>query len=83
MANKPKDEEFSLTLTGFKSKAQVKAFIDWYEGQGEQDATIWFECRQQEGEIDVDFMPVDVHTKYRWDGNTLTARLKIEAPSAE
>lgn len=30
------DEEFTLTLKGFKSKAQVKAFMDWYEGQGER-----------------------------------------------
>lgn len=71
-------EEFSLTIKGFKTKAQAKAFIDWYEGQGEQDASAWFEARVDEGEIDVDFMPVDVSKKYVWDGSNLIAHLKIE-----
>ena len=25
---------------------QAKVFADWYEGQGEQNADVWFECRQ-------------------------------------
>ncbi len=64
-------EEYSLKLNGFKTKAQVKAFIDWYEGQGEQDAAIWFECSP---ELGVDFMPVDGREKYIWEGNTLVAK---------
>lgn len=36
--------------------AQVKAFSDWYDGQGEQDSAMWFECRKDEGEIDCDFI---------------------------
>lgn len=70
-------EEFSLKLTGFKTRAQVEAFIDWYEGQGEQDSAIWFEARKDDGDIDVDDMPVDLRTPYSWEANTLTARLKI------
>lgn len=70
-------EKYTLNITGFRSKEQVKAFIDWYEGQGEQDAEIWFECRMDEGEIDVSRMPVDVTVPYTWEGNTLTATLKI------
>jgi hypothetical protein len=27
-------------LTGFKTLEQAKGFLDWYEGQGEQDDTI-------------------------------------------
>lgn len=69
---------YSLKINGFKTKAQANAFIDWYEGQGEQEAQVWFECRQDEGEIDVDFMPVDVSKKYKWVGDTLEAHLKIE-----
>ncbi len=69
---------YNLLLKGFKTKEQVKAFIDWYEGQGEQDACAWFECRKSEGEIDVDFMPVDVREKYKWEDNTLVAHLKIQ-----
>lgn len=49
---------FELHLKGFKTKEQVKAFIEWYEGQGEQNACIWFECRKDAGEIDVDTMNV-------------------------
>ena len=55
---------FELHLKGFQTKKQVKAFIEWYENQGEQNADIWFECRKDEGEIDVDCMPVDVTKKH-------------------
>lgn len=27
------------------TKKQAKIFAEWYEGQGEQDADIWFECQ--------------------------------------
>jgi hypothetical protein len=27
---------FKVTLKGFKTKKQAKAFLDWYEGSGEQ-----------------------------------------------
>ena len=70
--------EYSLQINGFKTKAQVKAFIDWYEGQGEQDSSIWFECRKDEGEIDVDTMQVDLKHPYVWDEhNVLHARIKV------
>lgn len=68
---------YELKIKGFKTKEQAKAFIEWYEGQGEQDAQIWFEARVYEGKIDVDFMPVDCSKPYIWDGNTLEAHLKI------
>jgi hypothetical protein len=74
-------EQITLEISGFKSKAQAEAFLDWYEGQGEQDACVWFECRKAEGKIDTDFMPVDIRKTYHstgkykqpWDGNTLKA----------
>ena len=71
---------YSLKIEGFKTKAQAEAFVKWYEGQGEQDANIWFECRMSEGEIDVDFMPVDIRKTYplKWDGDELKAVLEIE-----
>lgn len=72
-----KAETFSLTLTGFKTKAQAEAFLSWYEGQGEQDACIWFDELKHKGKIDVDFMPVDVKTKAVWKEKNLTARLDI------
>lgn len=56
--------QFQVVVTGFHTEAQAKAFIQWYEGQGEQDAAIWFECRKEEGEIDVDWMGVDIKATY-------------------
>lgn len=65
--------DFKLEISGFKTKEQVEAFMFWYEGQGEQDACVWFECRNEEGEIDVSTMNVDMEkTKFnpvQWDGN--------------
>lgn len=39
-------KEFSVTITGFKTLEQAQAFASWYEGQGEQDASNWFECQE-------------------------------------
>lgn len=55
---------FKLEISGFRSKAEVEAFVKWYEHQGEQDASIWFEELQTRGEIDRDFMPVDCSATY-------------------
>lgn len=71
---------YSLKINGFKTKSQAEAFIQWYEGQGEQDASVWFGERQHDGQIDVDFMPVDCQKTYplTWKDNILEAELKIE-----
>lgn len=71
---------FSLHITGFKNKKQVKAFIEWYEGQGEQDASIWFEEMMLQDKLDVEFMPVDIKKTYpiKFNGNEATMVLKIE-----
>jgi hypothetical protein len=63
---------FKLEISGFKSQAEVKAFIKWYEGHGEQNASIWFEELQMRGEIDRDFMPVDCSATYpiKFEGDT-------------
>lgn len=62
------EQEYTLTIKGFKTEAQVKTFAEWYSEQGEQNSGDWFECRKEEGEIDVDFMSVDC-TKMigKWD----------------
>lgn len=71
---------YTLKIDGFKTKEQAEAFLNWYEGQGEQDANIWFECRKSEGGIDVDFMPVDIRKTYplTWTNNELKAVLDIK-----
>ena len=66
---------FSLTLRGFKTKQQVQEFLNWYEGQGEQDSCIWFEC--QDNMDGVTTMNVDVRKEYEWDGNNLIAYLQM------
>lgn len=57
-------KNFDLIIKGFKSKSQVMEFIKWYEGQGEQDASLWFEEAREQGRIGVDFMPVDLNKTY-------------------
>ena len=70
---------FTLMITGFRTQKEVDAFVDWYEGQGEQDADIWFECRQAEGDIECDSMHTDM-SKDHWppkrDGEATIIRVK-------
>ena len=33
-----------VVIEGFSSLEVAKMFCDWYEGQGEQDAHMWFDC---------------------------------------
>lgn len=67
---------YSLLIKGFKTQAQAQAFYDWYEGHGEQDACIWFECRKDEGEIEVDSMLVDMSKPPKWNGDVLEMTVK-------
>lgn len=69
---------FNLNISGFQTKEQANAFISWYEGQGEQDAAPWFENMMEDGDLDVDFMPVDMSVKPTWKADTLHAKLKIK-----
>ena len=55
-------KNFDLIIKGFKSKTQIKEFIKWYEGQGEQDASLWLEDVKAQGIIGVDSMNRD-HSK--------------------
>jgi hypothetical protein len=32
-----------VIIKGFKDQKQAEAFIEWFEGQGEQDCSFWFE----------------------------------------
>jgi hypothetical protein len=64
---------FEVHVVGFKTKEQAEAFIHAYEGQGEQTAAVWFECRQAEGKLDVDTMNCDCKATYplKWHGNAV------------
>lgn len=50
------NEDISVTIKGFNKIEEAKEFCSWYSGQGEQDASIWFECRKDEGLIKVSSM---------------------------
>jgi hypothetical protein len=71
------EEGFELRISGFKSKAEVEVFIDWYCGQGEQDASIWFDCRMDEGKIDRSSMNADCQATYPIQFNGNTALMKL------
>lgn len=64
---------YSLKLTGFKTKEQVEALLDWYEGSGEQQAGDWLENQ----DVGATFMPVNLNVPYSWNDTTLTAELRI------
>lgn len=66
---------FEIRIKGFTSKEQAEVFKEWYSGQGEQDAYIWFETAQDQGRIDVSSMNCeDAETK--WVDNTLEMVVK-------
>ena len=50
---------YSLKINGFRSMKEVESFINWYEEQGEQYASIWFEEAKLHGDIDRDFIGID------------------------
>jgi ABC-type Fe3+ transport system substrate-binding protein len=33
----------TVSVSGFSNKEQAQVFVDWYYGQGEQDAGYWFD----------------------------------------
>jgi hypothetical protein len=42
--------DYRVVITGFKTAEAAEEFYQWYNGQGEQDIQIWWECRQSEDE---------------------------------
>jgi len=52
-----------VLVKGFKNSEEAIEFMSWYEGQGEQDFSIWLECRKDEG-LDVrDFIPTESYDR--------------------
>lgn len=68
------DKPYSIKLTGFKTKKQVDDFLAWYDGQGEQDASTWFEC----GDSSLSSVNVDYKVKKHWDDTTLVVGLDVQ-----
>lgn len=53
----------TVIIKGFRSDLDAQTFIEWFEGQGEQDQDEWFECRQEEG-LDVESQFTDCIKTY-------------------
>jgi hypothetical protein len=60
---------YNVLIKGFKTKAEAETFASWYDNQGEQDISIWLECRQSEGIIEVSSMSV-VKPYNKWEDDT-------------
>lgn len=78
------NQGFEVHLKGFKTRAQAEAFVNWYSNSGEQEASNDFECRKEEGTIDVDFMPID--NRCTWplnEGNVINVQLTMMDSSSE
>jgi hypothetical protein len=43
-----KYNDYTVTFTGLTAD-QAKTLASWYEGQGEQDADIWFDVNCEDG----------------------------------
>ena len=45
-----------VIIKGFNNLTEARAFVDWYDGTGEQHIPTWLEELKHIGEIDVDNM---------------------------
>ena len=69
------NDKYSITLHGFDTKEQAQMFLDWFDGQGEQDITYWIECGENLNGLR--YVGVNNLVKEKWNGNTLEAQLKM------
>jgi len=70
--------EFSVVITGFSSKAEAEAFVEWYDGSGEQNSFIWFEARKFEGKIKHSIMNVSSKIfPLKWNNNSIEMKLEL------
>lgn len=63
---------YSVKFNGFRTLEQAETFIDWYEGQGEQDSGMWLEEH-----ANVTSAYVNNYIPYRIIDNTIEVELKI------
>ena len=72
------EQNFSVMVTGFKTKQQAETFASWYCGQGEQDIWIWLDA----ADIGVRSMNTDVSKKREWVENVLEMPIKVREVGA-
>lgn len=68
------DNEYTVTIKGFKTLKQAKSFYEWYNNQGEQDISIWLDIN----ECGADGMYVDSKQRHIIDGNNLSFSIKVD-----
>lgn len=66
------EKNYALVIKGFKTKNQLMEFVHWYEDQGEQDSSIWFEEAKSLGKIGVKSMSVDLKKPHIDTGEEVT-----------
>ena len=71
---KEMNKDFKVIITGFSSLAEAEEFVSWYSEQGEQDSTIWFDCRKEEGLIEHSSM---YYKSSSTKGNSVTMELEL------
>ena len=69
---------YKVEIEGFNTKEEAEEFINWYSGQGEQDADIWFDCRKEEGTIDASSMNVDCGKTFPLSWTDKTVKMAIK-----
>lgn len=67
---------FSVVLNSFKNIEAAKEFLDWFEGQGEQDIQTWWECRQSEGKDIGESPQIDLNVRYKIINDSIHATVK-------
>jgi hypothetical protein len=69
---------YELHIKGFKTKDEVEAFISWYEGQAEQDITVWLQDRKYEGKDVRKYLDTDITATYpiKWQNNVASLQIK-------
>lgn len=65
----------TVTIKGFNNFEEASEFCSWYSGQGEQNASIWFKERKNEGLIPSSFM--ESNTIQETDNNNIDMILKM------
>jgi hypothetical protein len=60
---------YDLVIEVFKTKEEVETFASCYNNQGEQNISIWLECRQSEGIVKLSSMSV-VKPHNKWEDDT-------------
>lgn len=69
------ENNITVTVKGFSTFEEANQFCEWYCGQGEQTASIWFEERKSEGIIPSSFMETEIIQKT--DNNNINMVLKM------